>query len=724
MSSEPVPHKKKRLSRRGFLILLGGTAAGLYLGVRLAAPTLRLRLSEWLEDSGGPPLRIEGPPDAWFEIQPDNRVRLYLPKSEMGQGIHTALAQIAAEELNLSWDQLEVTHAGTGQGLDDPVGTSASNSVSSLYQPLRETSATLRELLMAEAARQFKAQHTDLVMENGTIRLKGDARQSLTYGQLFQFAGSWELPENPPTLKPESEFRLIGSSLPRVDLPDKVTGKAVYGFDVRRPNMLFGAVARPRTIEGKLRSASTGDAEKQPGVIKVVIEDTFAGVVAETRVQAVQALDHLALEWEEGKLWQQADIDALTTVGNGEGVIIQKEGNPNQKFPTGQAVEASYRTPMAYHAYLEPLAALADVTAESVQVWASTQAAVRLRGKIAEALKREETTVKVTPVYLGGGLGRKIDETAAVDAARLSAAVGRPVHLGMFRPQDFRSGFVRPPTHHQMRAVLDDSGKVQIFEHNQASGEVAFPFLPRMMGAVMGADFGSWRGALIQYGIPNRQTTAWLIKLPVVTGWWRGLGLFANIFALESFMDELAHAAGTDPLEFRLRHLPDSETGQRLRAALLAVAERSGWGDALPAGRARGIACCYDARTVVTEVAEVSVENGKIRVHRVTAAVDPGLVINPDGVEAQTQGAITMGISSALLEEVTIKDGVLQPANFDAYPLLRNSAAPDIEVVVLQSGQTPSGVGEPPIGPIAAAVANAVFAATGQRLRRLPLRLE
>jgi isoquinoline 1-oxidoreductase beta subunit len=240
---------------------------------------------------------------------------------------------------------------------------------------------------------------------------------------------------------------------------------------------------------------------------------------------------------------------------------------------------------------------------------------------------------------------------------------------------------------------------------------------------VLGADFGSWRGALISYEIANRQTTAWLAKLPVATGWWRGLGLFANVFALECFMDELAFAAKTDPLEFRLRHLPPGEVGQRLKTALQTAAERAGWGKSLPTGHALGIACCYDARTVVAQVAEVGVENNKIRVYKVTAAIDPGLVINPSGVEAQTLGAITMGLSSTLLEEVTVKDGKFQASNFDLYPLLRNVDAPQIEVSVLQSGSTPFGIGEPPIGPIAAAVANAVFAATGQRLRRLPLRL-
>jgi len=722
MSAKPL--KQKRMTRRGFLILLGTGMVGLYVGVRLATPPVRMALARVLESGGGPPSRISGPPDAWFQITPENKVRLYLPKSEMGQGVHTALAQIAAEELEIAWEQLEVLHAGTGHGLEDPVGTSASTSVSSLYQPLREAAATLRELLRAEAARQLNLTGAELVAARGMFSLKSDPARQVSYGQLFKNAASWELPKQPPALKPQSEFKVIGTAAPRVDLAEKVTGQAIYGFDVRLPGMLYGAVARPTTIEGKLRAARPGTAAGMPGVVQVVIESGFAGVVAESRVQAYQALDRLELQWDDGKLWQQAEIDALVTVGNGEGVVIQQEGDVAAALRGGATapLEAEYRSPMAYHAYLEPLAAAADVRADQVQVWASTQSAVRLRGKIAAQLKRDEKAVFVTPVYLGGGLGRKIDETAAVDAARLSAAVGRPVHVGLFRSQDFLNGYLRPPTHHRLRAVLDASGRIQSLEHRQASGEVAFPFVPGFLEVVLGADFGSWRGALIQYAIANRQTTAWLAKLPVATGWWRGLGLFANIFALESFMDELAFAAKIDPLEFRLRHLPSDETGQRLKTALQTAAARAGWGKPLPAGHALGIACCIDVHTVVAQVAEAGVENGKIRVYKVTAVVDPGLVINPSGVEAQTLGAITMGLSSTLLEEVTVQDGALQAANFDRYPLLRNADAPQIEVVPLQSGPAPFGMGEPPIGPIAAAVANAVFAATGQRLRSLPLR--
>lgn len=722
MSEETHPPKRKRLSRRNFLIMLGVGAAGLYAGVKLGTPPLRLRLAEFLEESGGPPSDIDAPPDAWFEILVENTMNLYLPKSEMGQGVHTGLAQIAAEELELDLEQIQVLHAATDR-LVDPIATSASTTISSLYVPLLEVAATLRELLRAEAVRQLNAQPEDLILENGVFSRKTDPNQQRTYGQLFQFAGEWELPESPPALKSPGNYRTIGQSLPRLDLPSKITGQAVFGFDVRLPGMLYGAVARPETIEGRLINASPGQAESQPGVVIVVAESDFAGVVADSRQGAYRALAQMDLEWDVGRLWQQEEIEAMVAVGEGQGVVIQKEGDIRQALESGTVVEAEYHTPMAYHAYLEPLAAVADVRPEGVDVWASTQAANRLRGAVAEAIERDESEVTIHPVYLGGGFGRKIDELAAMDAARLSRAAGQPVQVAMTRPEDFRSGFVRPPTNNILRAGLDAEGKIIALDHQAASGEVAFPFLPSAMGTILGADFGSYRGSIMHYAVPNKQTTTWLVKLPVSTGWWRGLGLMANIFAIESFIDEVANVVNADPLEFRMRHLPDNEMGQRMGNALQMAAKRANWRRSLPPGHAQGLAMSYDVGTVMVEIAEVSVEDNQVRVHKVIAVADPGLAINPDGVKAQTEGSITMGLSSTLLEEVLVKDGVLQASNFNQYPLLRNADAPDIDVVVVNSSTTPSGVGEPPIGPVPAAVANAVFAVTGQRLRRLPLRL-
>jgi isoquinoline 1-oxidoreductase beta subunit len=351
-----------------------------------------------------------------------------------------------------------------------------------------------------------------------------------------------------------------------------------------------------------------------------------------------------------------------------------------------------------------------------------------VQSAVAKVLELDAKNVEVIPTYLGGGFGRKVGDEVAVEAARLSQAAGVPVHVGWTRTEDMRYGYFRPPTHHQLAASLDDSGSIAAIEHRQASGDVAFDFLPDFLVAVMGADFGAYRGALLRYAAPNKRTIAHRVKLPIRTGWWRGLGLLANVFAIESFVDELAHAAGADPLEFRLRHLDTADPTQaRLAAVLNAAAELGGWGAPAPEGRARGLACCLDVDTAVAMVAEASVDaaTGKIRVHHVAAAMDPGLVVNPDGARAQVEGNIMWGVGSALIEELTFADGQVAAGNFDGYPLLTMKEAPTVDVALLEAGDgRPRGVGEPPIGPVAPAIANAVFALTGKRLRQLPMTSE
>lgn len=727
-SAETV-NRPHRITRRQFLIVAGASGAAALVGLRvLGLPYARLQIAEYLDSAGGPPIGVKAEPTAWFEILPDNRVRLFLPKVEMGQGVHTALAQAAADELEAAWDSLEVLSAATGHGLDDPVGTSASNSVSSLYPILRQAGATVRQMLRTEGARQLGRPLAETAAEQGYVFVRTDPTVRRSYGEIMAAAPALAVPEQPAPLKTAAELRYIGKPMPRVDLRAKVLGSATYGIDVRLPGMAYGAVAHPPTVEGKLKRAAAGRAESMPGVIKVVIDRKagFAGVVAESREQAYAALDALDLAWDAGHPWQQAEVEQAVTAGGAGGVVIQREGAVagSLRVRDGAAVEAEYRVPMAYHAHFEPLTAVADVGAGTARIYTSTQAAVNVRGDVAEALGLKPEAVVVSQPYLGAGLGHKVETKVAVEAARLSQAAGRPVHLVWSRAEDFRNSFVRPPTHHILRASLTADGRIEALVHEQASGKVALPFLPAIAGAVLGHDFGAWRGARIGYNIPNRETITWVADLPFLTGWWRGLGLLPNTFAVECFMDEVAVAAGSDPIELRLRHLPEGSIGERLRAVLLAAADRAGWHDPAPAGRARGVACCADYGTVVAAVAEVSVAGGQIHVHKVTAAVDPGVIVNPNGVAAQVEGNVIMGLSSALLEEVTVADGVLSPANFGAYRILNMAAAPEIEVVLVQGGGQPHGIGEPPIGPIAPAVANAAYALTGQRLRRLPLRLE
>lgn len=718
--------RRWRPSRRGFLIGVGALTAGLALGIHFGLPEAQLRIAERLEKSQ-PRDAFPDDPALWFEVLPDNRVRLFLIKMEMGQGVHTALAQIAAEELAVAWEQLEVVAASTNQGPVDSMGTANSSSVSSLWGPLRRAGATLREMLRRQGAAQLGVTLAQTVAKDGGVEVVGDAGQRLTYGAIVAGVAdpkAWQVPEEEPPLKPDGEMRFVGQSMPRLDLPAKVTGQARYGYDVRLEGMRYGAVARPPTLEGKLRSARPGSAPEMPGVEKVVIDGDFVGVVARSRAEAAAARNKLALAWDAGRLWQQEELEAMVTVGDSGGVSIQREGDAPGYLARTAPLVAEYRTPFAFHATLEPQAALADVQADRARVWVSTQGPHVLHKDIAAAIGLKPEQVEVIPTYLGGGFGRKIEATVAVEAARLSQASGLPVHVGWDRSEEMRHGFLRPPTHHRLRGALDENGRIVALEHQQASGEVAFGFLPGVAATVLGADFGAWRGATIQYDVPNRHVVTWVHKLPVPTGWWRGLGLLANIFALESFMDELAYAAGADPLAFRLSHLPNSFRGERMRATLEAVAELAGWGDPLPDDRARGVACSVDADTIVAQVAEVSLDEarGQVRVHRIHAAMDCGRVINPDGATAQLQGGIMMGVGSTLLEEARIEDGRIAAGNFDSYPLLTMREAPQIQTVLLEAGDgQPRGVGEPPVGPVAAAIANALFALTGQRVRRLPI---
>lgn len=741
-ADEPSAKKRRwRLTRRGFLIGAGVAGTAIAIGIPAGLPWARLQVAGLLDGAEGPPSNFPSDPFAWFEVSDEGGVRLFLTKVEMGQGAHTAIAQVASDELGIDWGALEVVQASTNTGPADAGGTGGSNSISSTWAPLRQAAAALRTMVLSEAARQLDQPADALRMESGSIFVANAPEPVLDFATVVReqrrSGAEWEVPDGEPVLKSIDEFTLIGQPLPRVEIPAKVTGEAVYGYDVRLPNMRYGAVAHPPRLQLTMARVDAEAARALPGVehVEVDLETNFVGVVATTRYGAHEALAAIDIEWVGGRDWQQEELDALMEPSGRGGVVIQREGRAPASLSEETTLTADYRTPLACQTPLEPQAALADVRIDGdesrASVWASTQSPSPVRREVAEAIGLEAEQVEVEPTYLGGGFGRKLNIEAAVEAARLSKAAGVPVHVGWTREDALRSGYFRPPTHHRLYARLDGDGNMVALEHRQASGEVAFPFFPSFVGTVIGADFGAYRGATLRYAVPNRRTTVWLRDLPMRTGWWRGLGLLANTFAIESFIDELAHHAGRDPLEFRLAHmgdgaLEDNAWGERMGNVLRAAAESSGWGAALPAGRARGIACSTDVGTVVAQVAEISLdERGQIRVHRVDAAVDCGLVVNPDGARAQTEGNIMWGVGSALIEEVQVRDGAIALNNFDSYPLLTLPQSPDVRVTLMETGATrPLGMGEPPIGPTAAAIANALFALTGARLRDLPLTSE
>ena len=713
----------------GLWIFLGAMAVVVVLVAWFGLPAARRRITSFMAGNLSVP---DWPlnPLSWIEVLPDNRIRLYVPKAEMGQGAHTGLAQLVAEELEVPWDRLEVVHASTRQAENKHRGTFGSISIASLYRPMRRAAATMREMLRTEASARLGVAPEQLVARDGRFELIGDSSRAISYSELVQGNPKWQKPRTPVALKSPEQFKVIGRSLPRVDAPAKVTGRAVYGQDARVEKVLYGALVRPPTVEARMLSARAGKAQSMPGVVKVVIEKDFAGVVAKSQAQARAARDAIEVTWDTGRLWQQSDLEALVTVGETHGVNILRKRPARSTLTESATLNAEYRTGLASHASMEPQAALAVVTESGARVWTSTQFETLVARQVAKALGLKAGQVEVIPTFLGGGFGGREGGnpvcSAAIEAARLSRAADAPVHVSWDREEEFRNGYMRPMTHHQISAKLS-GGKIEALEWREASGDSVMGLAPGFVARLIRYDPGAASGAWIYYDIPHRDITVWRRPMPLLTGQWRGLGFMLNSFAIESFIDEAAHAAGRDPLQFRLDHLPTDENGKRMAAVLRAAAERAGWGETAPAGHGRGLACCSYHGTVVAEVADISLDEatGQIRLHRVVAALDCGHAINPDQVRGQMEGCIVMGASSALMEELTVKDGRLAVGSFANYPFFTMMDAPEIETILVETpDRKPSGVGEAPIGPIAPAIANALFALSGARMRQLPMTQE
>jgi len=714
------PTGKRGLTRRRFLVA-SATGVGLLLGSGYLSRGLWRRYLAGVVNTMESPYGGPTDPSLWFEIRPDNTILLHSTKVEMGQGTFTGLAQIAAEELEVEMAQLQVVHASSASGNLDPFGTGGSTSISSLWQPLREMAATLREMLRTEGARQLGVEPSAVTIRNGVLSAGG---RSLTFGEVAAAGGKWEVPDVPPLKEPGS-YRFVGQPVARVDLEDKVLGRPIFGMDAELPGMLYGSVVRPSRIGARMVRADGSEAEAMPGVVQVVIEEDFAAVAAESYTQAEQAKAAIAVEWETERSWELEDIRAMVRVGEGTPHPIQKEGEVDSALSERAVIESRYTSPIGAHAQIEPGVAVAEVTEEGARVLISTQVVALTRKEVARALGLKPEQVDVQPMFLGGGFGRRLHTPIAVDAARLARAVGRPVKCMMNRQEEFQRDTFRPPTHHRLRATLNDDRLIEAMHHDISSGDVMHgsPLLPAIVGTIVGNDIGAWRGGMIQYrAIPNHGATSWRVELPFATSWWRSLGLLANTFAIESFMDELAEQAGRDPVEFRLAHTPDDERGRRLKAVIREASERAGWTTEVRDGVAMGFAASTDANTPCAQVAEVSIEEGRIRVHRVTCAIDPGVAVNPDQIRAQCEGSIIMGLSASLFEEMTIRDGVLSPTIYGPYRMaLLRDAPREIDVHILENTDSPGAVGEPPLGPIGAAVANAVARLTGTRLRDMPL---
>lgn len=713
---------KKKISRRKFLVRGGlGTVGVVAIGTYLFRNPIRRKILEQVDGGESPYLGDGMEPMLWFEITKDNMVVLHSPKVEMGQGTFTGLAQMAADELEVNMKQISVVHAASMTGNMDNFATGGSNSISGLWQPLREMAATLREMLKIEASKKLGWVNEDMKVEDGIISV---GEKQLTFAEIAGGVTEWEIPDT-PILKNIKDYKYIGKPLPRIDLEAKVYGDSIFGMDAEMPDMLYGAVVRPTKIGAKFISADISKAEGMPGVVKIIQEDDFVGVVATSFTASEKAKDAIEVAWEVSDNWQTNDIRELTKVGKGDAFILQKEGSELDE--DDEVIAMEFTSPIGAHAQLEPNGVLAFVDGDKATLKISTQVVALTRKEVANRLNIDEENVNIIPTFLGGGFGRRLHTPHAIQAAVMSKAVGKPVKYFFSRKEEFQHDLFRPPTHHELKAKLDASGNIEYLEHDFSSGDVAIDsaMLPGFISTVVGTDVGAIRGGFCHYGsIPNLRTVSWHVDLPFATSWWRSLGLLANTFAWESFMDELAVKAGKNPVEFRLAHIQDDEKGKRLKAVIKAAAKKSNYQDEPINGRAMGFAVSTDAGTPCAQVAEVSIANNEIKVHKVTCAMDPGIAVNPDQVRAQCEGAIIMGMSASLFEKMEVVDGELFPTIYGPYQMAQLKHAPkEIDVVLLQGMNKPGAVGEPPLGPIGAAIANAVFRLTNKRLTDLPLSL-
>jgi CO/xanthine dehydrogenase Mo-binding subunit len=689
------------LDRRDFLRLGAVAGTGLLIGFRLPE-------RGEVATSSAPLL-----PNAFVQIDPGGDIIITVARSEMGQGVRTALPMIVAKELDADWSRVRVVQADAHPMFFGSMMTVGSTRVSrDAWMPLRRAGAVMRETLVAAAGAQWKVPASELRTENSRV-IHDASTRTATYSELAEAAatmligGVIKFPTQ-PKLKDPSQFKLIGTRKPLLDTKAKSTGKAVYGADVRVPGMLFATVVHPPVFGGKLISFDDSASRKIPGVKHVVAVSQGVAIVGTNTWAAREGARVLKITWDNGTFAMSTpEISAeLARLADGPLKESYKMGDVDAGLSqAARRVSATYEAPYLAHATMEPMNCTADVRSSGTcEIWAPTQnpqgvqtAAARLTG-----LRWDKVTVHVT--QLGCGWGRRSATDFVTDAVDTSMKVGAPVQVLWTREEDMQHDFYRPAALVRFEGGVDSSGRANVMHARMVAQQ------PGTTAGVEGQP----------YAIPNVKVDYANPQIAVPAGYWRSVGPSQNTFFMESFIDELAHAAGKDPVEFRRAMLSENP---RLKGVLDLVAEKSGWGTPLAAGRARGVALIEDRGSCVAQVAEVSLESNRVRVHKVTCAADCGLVIHPGIVEAQLSGSIIAGLTAAFYGEITIEKGRVKQSNFNDYQMLRMRETPPIDVYLVPSVGEPGGVGEPALPPIAPAVTNAVFALTGKRIRKLPIKL-
>ncbi|HEX3465662.1 MAG TPA: molybdopterin cofactor-binding domain-containing protein [Candidatus Elarobacter sp.] len=661
-------------------------------------------------------------PNAWVHVRTDGTVAVLINKSEMGQGVYTGLPMLVAEEMDLPFDRVRVQFAPVADEYNDPVfkdqTTGGSTSIQDMYPIMRGAGAAARAMLIAAAAKQWNVDPASCTTKDGQV-LHAGSNRSASYADLA-VAASAEKPPQHVQLKDASKFTLIGTSPKRLDLDAKVRAKTTYGIDVVVPGMVYANVLKSPTFGGTVATLDDSAARKVKGVVDVVKISSGVAVVASNTYAAMSGRDALKVTWNNTgpaahistpKMFADAEKLARTS-----GVVAGQHGDVDGAH--GTSVEAVYYGPFLAHAAMEPMNATADVRDDAVEVWAPTQVQTRSRDGAMKVTGFPASKVTVHTTFLGGGFGRRLDADYVLDAVEISKAVKKPVKVTWRREDDIKNDFYRPMSVNVVRGKLDGSGRVVAWEHRVASPSIVRRWAPPMFKN--GVDFSAVDSVTPAfYAFPNLRTTYADFEPGVPVGFMRAPGANWNTFVTESFVDELAHQAGKDPLAFRLALL-DPKKGARVRGVLQLAADKAGWGHPRTPGASQGVAVCDWGGSLGALVAEVTVSGKNVTVHRAVMAADCGVVVHPDIVAAQLEGAINYGIAMAMTAKITFTDGKVDQNNFYDYTVLRMKDAPAIETHIVKSTEKPSGIGELGTPPIAPAIANAIFKATGKRVRRLP----
>lgn len=699
-----------KASRREFLKGSAAVGGGLIVGLYLP---------------GGSPAADLKPvaANAWVRIAPDNRITLICDRNEMGQDVHTSLALLVAEELDVDVRTVAIEQAPVAPVyINSLLGaqiTGGSTSIRDAWLKLREAGATARVLLTAAAAQRWGVSADDCVAAQGFVTNKSGKR--LSYGELAEEAAKLPAPKS-VALKQPADFTQIGKLRHRLDTPVKARGQAMYGLDVQQPGMVYASLEQCPVIGGKVAAVDDSQAKAQAGVLAVVNIGEGVAVVADHYWTAKTARDALKITWDYGPgaaLTTEKIHATLKDAAVNDGAIVRQAGDAAAALKrAAKTLRAEYRLQLLAHATLEPMNCLARVGPEGCDIWTSTQYPQGAQGAAAARSGVEPAKVRIWPQFIGGGFGRRLDVDFIGQAAAIARAVpGKPVKLIWTREDDTRHDFYRPASYHTLAGGLDADGRLVAFDYKMVSSSITNRLFPGVVKNDLDP-FMTEGSVNLTYDIPNTLQRVVIQEYGLRSGYWRSVSHPLNAFAIEGFVDELAHAAGRDPLAFRLELL---DKQPRQKAVLERVARESGWGRPLPADTALGLAMMESYETYQALVARVARSGAALRVESLVYVVDPGIAVHPDQIVAQIQSGAVSGLINTLSSKVTLKDGRVEQGNFDDFPLLRMRQMPRIEVVVLEGGNKPGGMGEVGVPLVAPAVANAVYVLTGKRVRSLPL---